>query len=79
MTTDTQYIIVVTTEHPPLPELLAELRGRGLRLRAGRDVQQPRYRTLDVYPPARADGLWPAIEWHFASLHELAEQQQENG
>jgi hypothetical protein len=73
MTTDTQDIINVIPEHPPLPDLLATLRQRGLKLRAGRDAEQPRFRTLDIWPSAPASDLWPAIEHHFGALHRLAE------
>lgn len=69
--------ITVIEPRPALSELLAQIRLRGLKLRAGRDADQPRYRWLDVLPSERVGNLWPAIESHFSELHSLAESVAE--
>ncbi len=66
--------ITIFEPRPALPDLLAALRSRGLKLRAGRDIDQPHYRWLDVMPAERVGNLWPAIEANFSALHTLAEQ-----
>ena len=71
--------IIAVEPRPPLPALLEEMKRRGLRIRAGRDPDDPRFRTLDILQPERAGGLWPAIESHFGELHSLAESVPQKG
>lgn len=75
----TETTIVAVHPRPSLAALLAEMKRRGLRIRAGRDPDDPRFRTLDILQPERATGLWPAIETHFSALHTLAESVAQKG